>query len=108
MCWAEAEIEGGVIGRVAVAVSTARIQAGAKLKRQILVAFGLGALVALAMTFAFVGLYVGPILRVTRHAFVRLEETTRAALESARLKSEFIANVSHEDSNPDERHPGHD
>ena len=99
-CWAEAEIEGGVIGHVAVAVLTARIEAGAKLKRQILLAFGIGALVALAMTFAFVGLYVGPILRVTRHAFIRLEETTRAALESARLKSEFIANVSHEIRTP--------
>ena len=98
--WAEAEIEGGVIGRVAVAVSTARIQAGARLKRQILTAFGAGALVALAMTFAFVGFYVGPVLRVTRRTFARLEQTTRAALESARLKSEFIANVSHEIRTP--------
>jgi signal transduction histidine kinase/CheY-like chemotaxis protein len=98
--WAEAEIEGGVIGRVAVAVSTARIQAGARLKRQILTAFGAGALVALAMTFAFVGFYVGPVLRVTRRAFASLEQTTRAALESARLKSEFIANVSHEIRTP--------
>jgi signal transduction histidine kinase/DNA-binding NarL/FixJ family response regulator len=98
--WAESEIEGGVIGRIAVAVSTARIHAGTQLKRQILLAFGIGSLIALSLTFAFVGLYVGPVLRVTRRAFTRLEKTTRAALEATRLKSEFIANVSHEIRTP--------
>jgi signal transduction histidine kinase/DNA-binding response OmpR family regulator len=98
--WAETEIEGGVVGWTAVAVSTERIHAGTLLKRQILMAFGVGALIALTLTFVFVGFYVGPVMRVTRRAFVRLEETTRAALEATRLKSEFIANVSHEIRTP--------
>lgn len=98
--WAESEIEGGVIGKVAVVVSCERIHAGARLKRQILLFFGGGSFVALILTYAFVSLYVGPVLRITRRAFVRLEETTHAALQATRLKSEFIANVSHEIRTP--------
>lgn len=98
--WAQAEIEGGVIGKVAVTVSTARIHAGTQLQRQIVLGFGLGALLALGVTFVFVSLYVGPILRVTRAAFKRLEETTHAALAAVRVKSEFIANISHEIRTP--------
>ena len=100
LSWAESVIEGGVIGRVSVAVSAQRIHSGTRLKRQILVAFGVGTLLALVVTFAFVGFYVDPLIRVTRQAFARLEDTTRAALQATRLKTEFIANVSHEIRTP--------
>ncbi|HVU02039.1 MAG TPA: response regulator [Polyangiaceae bacterium] len=98
--WAEAAIEGGAIGRVAVVVSKARVQAGADLKRSILTAGGIGCALALLLSAFFVHFYVGPLTRVTAAAFTRLEATTVQALEAARLKSEFLANMSHEIRTP--------
>ncbi len=98
--WAEAAIEGGPIGRVAVVVSTARLKAGGELKRSILFSAGLGGVVAFLFALLFVSLYIGPIIRVTETAFARLEKTTAKALEAARLKSEFLANMSHEIRTP--------
>jgi signal transduction histidine kinase/CheY-like chemotaxis protein/HPt (histidine-containing phosphotransfer) domain-containing protein len=96
----EALIEGSPVGRVAVLVSTARLEAGTRLKNQILWAAGIGCGLGLLCSFLFVGFYVGPLIRVTEKAFVRLEKTTAAALEAARLKSEFLANMSHEIRTP--------
>jgi len=98
--WAEAAIEGGPIGRVAVVVSTARLKAGGELKRSILFSAGVGGVVAFLFALLFVSLYIGPIIRVTETAFARLERTTAKALEAARLKSEFLANMSHEIRTP--------
>ena len=98
--WAEAAIEGGPVGRVAVVVSTARLKAGGELKRSILLGAGLGAVVAFLFALLFVSLYIGPIIRVTETAFSKLEKTTAKALEAARLKSEFLANMSHEIRTP--------
>ena len=98
--WAEAAIEGGPVGRVAVVVSTARLKAGGELKRSILLGAGLGAIVAFLFALLFVSLYIGPIIRVTEAAFLKLEKTTAKALEAARLKSEFLANMSHEIRTP--------
>jgi hypothetical protein len=58
--WAEAAIEGGPVGRVAVVVSTARLKAGGELKRSILFAAGLGAVVAFLFALLFVRLYISP------------------------------------------------
>ncbi len=98
--WAEAAIEGGPVGKVAVVVSTGRLKAGSELKRSILLSAGVGGAVAFLFALLFVNLYIGPIISVTESAFRRLEQTTARALEAARLKSEFLANMSHEIRTP--------
>ncbi|MDX2052186.1 MAG: ATP-binding protein [Polyangiaceae bacterium] len=98
--WDQAEIEGGVVGRIAVVVSTERIEAGARLRSSILFTAGLGCVAALFVSLLFVNFYIGPLVRVTEAAFKRLETTTAQALEAARLKSEFLANMSHEIRTP--------
>ncbi len=98
--WAEAAIEGGPVGRVAVVVSTARLKAGDELKGSILFSAGVGGAVAFLSALLFVSLYISPIIRVTENAFQKLEKTTAKALEAARLKSEFLANMSHEIRTP--------
>jgi signal transduction histidine kinase/DNA-binding NarL/FixJ family response regulator/HPt (histidine-containing phosphotransfer) domain-containing protein len=98
--WAEAAIEGGPVGRVAVVVSTARLKAGTELKRSILFTAGVAGVVAFLFALLFVGLYISPIIAVTDSAFGKLEKTTAKALEAARLKSEFLANMSHEIRTP--------
>ena len=98
--WTESVIEGTPIGRVAVVVSTARLQAGTQLERRILQGAAVGALLALLAAFAFVGFYTGPLIRVTARTFIKLEKTTLAALEATRIKSEFLANMSHEIRTP--------
>ena len=65
-----------------------------------LTAGGVGCALALLISAFFVSFYVGPLVRVTEAAFVRLETTTAQALEAARLKSEFLANMSHEIRTP--------
>jgi signal transduction histidine kinase/ActR/RegA family two-component response regulator len=94
--WAEARIEGAPIGRVAVASSTARLLAGGRLEREILLGAGIGGVVAVLLALGFVTFYIDPVLRITADAFQRLEKTTAAALDAVRLKSEFLANMSHE------------
>jgi signal transduction histidine kinase/DNA-binding response OmpR family regulator len=98
--WAESVIEGDPVGRVAVVVSKARLRAGAELEKSILTAGGIGCALALLLSAFFVSFYVGPLVRMTEAAFVKLETKTREALEAARLKSEFLANMSHEIRTP--------
>ena len=100
VAWGESAIEGETVGRVAVVVSKARLLAGHRLKRDILASAGGGCAVAFLICLFFVSFYVGPLIRVTRAAFERLEATTAQALEAARLKSEFLANMSHEIRTP--------
>jgi signal transduction histidine kinase/DNA-binding response OmpR family regulator len=98
--WSPAVIESATVGRVGIVVSCARLEAGSQLERRILISSAVGAVLALLAAFAFVGLYVGPLIRVTERAFRRLEKTTLAALEATRVKSEFLANMSHEIRTP--------
>ena len=98
--WTWSVIEGTPVGRVGVVVSSARLEAGSRLERNILTSAGVASALALLAAFAFVGLYIGPLISVTERAFVRLETTTLAALEATRIKSEFLANMSHEIRTP--------
>jgi two-component system sensor histidine kinase/response regulator len=98
--WSSSTIEGTEVGRVGMVVSTARLEAGDKLEDTILKSAAVSAVLALLAAFAFVGLYIGPLIRVTQRAFERLEKTTIAALEATRIKSEFLANMSHEIRTP--------
>ncbi|MFT3924434.1 MAG: response regulator [Myxococcales bacterium] len=96
----DAVIEGVLVGRVAIVVSTERLRAGDRLRNTVLLSGATGCLVALALALAFVSLYVSPLLEIVRGAFARLAETTAQALEATRLKSEFLANMSHEIRTP--------
>ncbi|HEX5099249.1 MAG TPA: response regulator [Polyangiaceae bacterium] len=98
--WNEVFIEDAPVGKVAIAVSTARLEAGSKLKNNILMGASIGALIAFLSALVFVNFYVSPIQRVTQAAFEKLKKTTLAALEGARIKSEFLANMSHEIRTP--------
>ncbi len=100
LSWQEADIEGSVVGRVAMVVSTRQLAAGAELKRSILLTALLGGGAALLAGLFFVSFYVGPLYRATELAFRDLERTTAEALEATRLKSEFLANMSHEIRTP--------
>jgi signal transduction histidine kinase/CheY-like chemotaxis protein/HPt (histidine-containing phosphotransfer) domain-containing protein len=94
------EIEGIEVGRIWLAVSTRRLQAGRELRSNILAAGGFGAVLSLLLALVFVRKYITPLIRLTAEAFRDLERTTAAALDSARIKSEFVANMSHEIRTP--------
>ncbi len=87
--WSGRTVEGALVGRVAMVASTARLEAGENLRQRLLWLTGVAGLFGLALSFSFVTLYVGPVLRVTHRAFDGLE---RAALEMAnkqRLEKEL-------------------
>jgi two-component system, sensor histidine kinase and response regulator len=98
--WEDVVIEGTAVGRVGVAVSTARVEAGSLLERNILLAAGIGSFLSFLSALGFVRYYITPILRITETAFEKLKKTTASALEAARVKSEFLANMSHEIRTP--------
>jgi signal transduction histidine kinase/CheY-like chemotaxis protein/HPt (histidine-containing phosphotransfer) domain-containing protein len=98
--WTPSTIEGTVVGKVMVAVSTARLRAGSELEHRILKGAVIGGVFALGATLLFISFYVRPLLGVTERAFARLRQTTLAALEASRVKSEFLANMSHEIRTP--------
>jgi two-component system, sensor histidine kinase and response regulator len=98
--WAESTIETAQLGKVAVIVSLDRFRSGMQLKRRILLTTAGGCCLALIMSLVFFRVWISPLFRLISRAFQSLERTTVLALESTRLKSEFIANMSHEIRTP--------
>ena len=98
--WASSQIEGAELGKVGVVVSLERLRSGEQLQRRMLLLALGGSFVGLLLSLLFFQLWIGPLLKLIGKAFASLERTTLLALESARLKSEFIANMSHEIRTP--------
>jgi signal transduction histidine kinase/CheY-like chemotaxis protein len=98
--WFPSSIEAVTVGKVALVVSLERMQAGVLLKRNILILSAAGSLTGLVLSLLFYQFWIGPLLRLVASTFRKLEKATSMALESTRLKSEFIANMSHEIRTP--------
>ncbi len=98
--WSESSIESVGVGSVGLVVSLERLHAGMQLKRSMLILAGAGCGAGLLLSLLFFRFWIGPLLRLISSTFRRLESTTALALESTRLKSEFIANMSHEIRTP--------
>jgi two-component system, sensor histidine kinase and response regulator len=98
--WSPVVIESTELGKVALVVSLDRLRAGFDLKQRVLFLSLAGCLAGLLVSLVFFQTWIGPLLRLISNTFQRLERTTALALESTRLKSEFIANMSHEIRTP--------
>ena len=87
--WVSRKVEGAVVGRVAMIASTARLEAGQNLQRRLFWLTGIAGLGGLALSFSFVTLYVGPVLRVTGRAFEGLERAAEEMAKKQRLEKEL-------------------
>ncbi len=87
--WASHWVEGALVGRVAMIASTARLEAGENLRQRLLWLTAVAGLCGLALSFSFVTLYVGPVLRVTGRAFEGLERAAREMAKKQRLEQEL-------------------
>lgn len=72
--WATAEIEGNVVGRVAVAISTARLEEGQKLRRHLLGIAAGGCVLALVLSLLFVHFYLVPLIALTQRGLRQSRE----------------------------------
>lgn len=68
LSWAESKIEGRVVGRLALVISTAKLVAGENLRNDILAAAGFGCVAALLLSLFFVNFYLGPVISLTHKA----------------------------------------
>jgi len=94
--WREASIEGVAVGRVVLVASTARLDAGSRLRASALAILAAGGVGGIVLSWFFVSLYLGPLLRLAEELTADLREQRDAAQEASRLKSAFLANMSHE------------
>ncbi len=86
--WADAVIEGNVVGRVAVVVSAARLEAGEGLRRHILGVGGLGCVLALGISLFFVNFYLGPLINLTHQGL----RTAREMEIAKRIQTSILPN----------------
>lgn len=96
VAWDVCDIEGTDVGAVAVILSQQRLRAGDELRHTFLAVAMIGGALALLASLVFIALYVGPVVRLTERAFDELSDKTEEAMESARVKGEFLNNISHE------------
>jgi signal transduction histidine kinase len=75
--WAPAATADREVGRVALAVSTARLREGQTLRSRILFTAGGASLVAVLLSLLFVNLYFRPVLNISQRALDKLAELTR-------------------------------
>lgn len=94
--WAPVEIEGGDVGRLAMVVSKHRLREGERVMQRLAIVTVVAGVLAYVLSLLFVHFYIGPLVRLTERTFEELRKKTHDALESVRLKSEFLANISHE------------
>jgi serine phosphatase RsbU (regulator of sigma subunit) len=89
VAWGEASVEGKVVGRVAVVVSTARLAAGDAFRRDILRTAMLGGVVGLLLSVFFVQFYIGPLVRLTERALASLRRSQGEFAARERLEKEL-------------------
>jgi hypothetical protein len=87
--WAEQQVEGKSVGKVAMVASTLRLEAGRDLRHRILILTGVAGLLGLALSLSFVRWYVGPVLKVTGRAFEGLERAASELMHKQRLEKEL-------------------
>jgi Stage II sporulation protein E (SpoIIE) len=87
--WAEQNVEGASVGKVAMVASTLRLEAGRDLRRRILMLTGVAGLLGLVLSLSFVKWYVGPVLKVTGRAFEGLERAATELMNKQRLEKEL-------------------
>jgi|SRR5215831_4783085 len=72
--WASASVEGSTVGRVALVLSTERLQQGERLRRSILGTAGVGCLGALLVSLFFVSFYLGPLIKLSERSLKTMQE----------------------------------
>jgi hypothetical protein len=87
--WAEQNVEGASVGKVAMVASTLRLEAGRDLRRRIVMLTGVAGLLGLVLSLSFVKWYVGPVLKVTGRAFEGLERAATELMNKQRLEKEL-------------------
>jgi len=87
--WAEENVEGANVGKVAMVASTLRLEAGRDLRHRLLLLTFVAGLFGLVLSLSFVKWYVGPVLKVTWRAFEGLERAATELLSKQRLEKEL-------------------
>ena len=87
--WAEAAVEGTAVGRVAVSVSTSRLEEGNRLRHRLLVTDAVGTLLGILLCALFVRGYIRPLVKLTEKAFLDLEDAAVQLAAKQRLEQEL-------------------